>query len=138
MSAEIGQSLHQSFREESLRFDHFVVGATMAVCAYLVQTNPYEQLGFNLGSMYLFSLVVLGSSAIMGFKRIDAMILLFRLNASVLEKRANKLPGSPEPSWSELDKVVVRAVLYYRLQHGLLIGGFLSYLLTKLASTYMP
>lgn len=33
--------------EASQKLDHFILGATLAICAYLAQTNPYAQLGIN-------------------------------------------------------------------------------------------
>lgn len=76
--------LHQSASTESMGFDRFVLGATLAACAYLAQTIPFAPVGHNIETMYLWTLVVMAAAALLGFKRIEAVIETVKLTLNTL------------------------------------------------------
>ena len=41
------QILTTMHNEALHKLDYFILGVTLAICAYLAQTNPYAQLGIN-------------------------------------------------------------------------------------------
>lgn len=67
--------------EAASKLDYFILGVTLAICAYLAQTNPYAQFGVNKETFLLGSLLVFASSAVCGFKRIESTIAALRMNA---------------------------------------------------------
>lgn len=117
---------------ESSKLDHFILGVTLAICAYLAQTNPYAQLGVNQETFLLCSLLVFAASAICGFKRLEATIESLRLNAIALQQEDPRLRAHL------LEKVKARKEpsRYYWGRNYLLAAGLLCYLATKVWSTY--
>ena len=55
------QTLNDSYYKGTMGFDQFVLGATLAACAYLAQTATYDQLGWNPSTLQLFPLLLLCS-----------------------------------------------------------------------------
>ena len=85
MSAdERSVKLHQSASTESANFDRFVLGASIAACAYLAQTMPFGPVGLNVSTMYLATLFLMALSAVFGFLRIEATIATLNSNSSFL------------------------------------------------------
>ncbi|AFY20782.1 hypothetical protein [Pseudomonas sp. UW4] len=117
---------------ESSKLDHFILGVTLAICAYLAQTNPYAQLGVNKETFLLCSLLVFAASAICGFKRLEATIESLRLNAIALQQE------DPRLRTHLLEKVRERKApsRYYWGRNYLLAAGLLCYLATKVWATY--
>lgn len=117
---------------ESSKLDHFILGVTLAICAYLAQTNPYAQLGANKETFLLGSLLVFAASAICGFKRLEATIESLRLNAIALQQE------DPRVRAYLLDTVRARKApsRYYLCRNYLLAVGLLCYLSTKVWATY--
>ncbi|MGU9818964.1 hypothetical protein ACU684_26640 [Pseudomonas sp. LF135] len=118
--------------EAANKLDYFILGVTLTICAYLAQTNPYAQLGFNRETFLLGSLLVFAASAICGFKRIEATIAALRMNAAALEEpnaqaRAFFLKKLREDR---------EAHNWYKIRNYLLGAGLLCYLATKVWATY--
>ncbi|MCQ6258394.1 hypothetical protein [Pseudomonas sp. Q11] len=124
--------LKVAHNEAASKLDYFILGVTLAICAYLAQTNPYAQLGVNKETFLLGSLLVFATSAICGFKRIESTIAALRMNAVALEEpnpqvRAYcimKLNERRESHW------------WYKARNLLLAAGLLCYLATKVWDTY--
>lgn len=126
------QQLTTMHNEAALKLDYFILGVTLAICAYLAQTNPYAQLGVNKETFLLGSLLVFAASAICGFKRIESVIAALRMNAAALEERhpavraelLRRLSESREPH------------RWYVIRNYLLGAGLLCYLATKVWASY--
>ena len=126
------QQLNMVHNEEAKKLDYFILGVTLAICAYLAQTNPYAQLGINKETFLLGSLLVFASSAICGFKRLEASIAMLRMNAFALQQ--------PEPEVRALFvgklKENQETHRWYVARNYLLAAGLLCYLATKVWATY--
>lgn len=127
----IDQLIYRS-QDEDTKLDYFILGATLAICAYLAQTNPYGQLGINKETFLLGSLLVFASSAVYGFKRLEAKLTLMYDNAIALQIR------NPDIRRQRLDDIGARsdAVGLYKIRNYLLFAGLLCYLATKVWATY--
>lgn len=85
MSAdERSVEFHQSASTESANFDRFVLGASMAACAYLAQTMPFGPIGINVSTMHLATLLIMALSTVFGFLRIEATITTTNANSAYL------------------------------------------------------
>ena len=118
--------------EAASKLDYFILGVTLAICAYLAQTNPYAQLGINKETFLLGSLLVFAISAVCGFKRIESTIAALRMNAAALEERDPNLRAFC------LQKLRDRRESHnwYVLRNYLLAAGLLCYLATKVWASY--
>jgi len=129
--------IHQAYSQESGQFDRFVLGATLAGCAYLGQTIPYGQLGYNIETMYLYSLLVLSISAAMGFKRIEYTLNTAKGNSKYLHALETRdLKGAAAYHglmlmWAD------STGFYYRIRNITLILGFACYVATKVFAAYI-
>jgi hypothetical protein len=87
------------YREGLQRFEYFVLGVTLALCAYVGQTLRPEKLALcSSYTVEVASLLLLVLSAIAGFKRIESLVQLSRLNAQALdakEKRGEIIKAIP-------------------------------------------
>ncbi|WP_207265154.1 hypothetical protein [Pseudomonas sp. GW101-3H06] len=124
--------LTTTYNEAVSKLDYFILGVTLAICAYLAQTNPYAKLGANKETFLLASLLVFASSAVCGFKRIEAMNKAIRMNAVALEQ--------PEPQARAyfLDRLNKEpaAQRWYAARNYLLGAGLFCYLATKVWAAY--
>ena len=79
------------YREGLQRFEYFIVGVSLALCAYVGQTLHPEKLGLlSAYTIEVVSLALLVVSAVAGFKRIESLIQLSRLNAQQLNAKENQ------------------------------------------------
>lgn len=118
--------------EAATKLDYFILGATLAICAYLAQTNPYGRVGLNEETFLLITLVIFACSATCGFKRIEATIRDVRRNAIALsqsDRQVQKLFLTQ----LERDRTAHR---WYRLRNFLLALGLGCYLTTKVWAAY--
>ena len=129
--------LHQASAQEAGQFDRFVLGATLAGCAYLGQTIPYGQIGCNVETMYLYSLLVLSSSAVCGFKRIETALVVSKLNSKYLHYLEMRNPEAAYASERAMSNWNQRTNRFYRLRNTMLILGFGCYVATKVFATYI-
>ncbi len=118
--------------EAANKFDYFILGATLAICAYLAQTNPYGRIGLNEETLLLGTLVIFACSAACGFKRIEASIRDVRMNAIALSQRD---PRAQDFFLTKLRKDRA-AHRWYLLRNFLLTVGLGCYLATKVWATY--
>ncbi|VVM35972.1 hypothetical protein PS862_01200 [Pseudomonas fluorescens] len=114
------------------KLDYFVLGATMAICAYLAQTNHYAPLGLNEETFLLASLGLFATCAFCAFKRLD-------VNNWILHANAKALSGDDETKrkyyqWvADFSRATNR---YYWWRNILLALGLVCYLVTKVWATY--
>ncbi|EIU7108242.1 hypothetical protein ACLHTP_07385 [Pseudomonas aeruginosa] len=129
--------MFEAHRDASSKFDHFLLGATLATCGYLAQTNPYGRVGYNIETMYLVSLIALALSAYFGFKRVESKIQMHLGNAKYLEMTGKIHPAIQGEFREILEKMSDRTAVWYRLRNGFLFSGFIAYILTKIFSSYL-
>lgn len=77
-------------REAAQRFEYFLLGVSVALCAYVGQTVKPEKLGFSPYTLEVASIVVLIASIVAGFKRVEAMIATSSLNHDVVDLQARR------------------------------------------------
>ncbi|VVN50608.1 hypothetical protein PS687_00357 [Pseudomonas fluorescens] len=132
--------LHQSASTESMGFDRFVLGATLAACAYMAQTIPFGPLGHNIETMYLWTLVVMAAAAFFGFKRIEAVIEMVKFNSQYLadlETGKVKTEERFDRYQTALKRSSHRTLIFYRARNMTLFMSFACYVATKVFATYL-
>ena len=128
--------MHRSFREAQDRFDNFVLAAILAVCAYLVQSNPYAPFGFNAETIYFLSLVSFVMSAVFGFKRIEFVIVGYRLNHQLLDAHEKQNRNKVDEVRIALETIKPKAERYYKLRNILIFVGLGFYVTAKYWTVY--
>jgi hypothetical protein len=129
----IDQLIYRS-QDEGTKLDYFIQGATLAICAYLAQTNPYAQFGVNKETFLLISLLVFAFSAVLGFKRLESRVALLFDNAEALQ----------EPDRALRSKVLLylrttrntKIQRLYKWRNYTLLLGLACYVLTKVWAAY--
>lgn len=163
--SEQSNILFQHTREGAQRFEYFLLGISLALCAYVGQTVRPEKLGFSPYTLEVVSVVILIGSIVTGFKRIEAMIATSSLNHDVVDLQARRARlVKREPSLdertgavlnefqmdyaiSEMTRVlpgrqeallaaVTKARRYYRLRNWLLAIGFCGLFAGRILSAY--
>jgi len=129
--------IHQASALEAGQFDRFVLGATLAGCAYLGQTIPYGQVGYNVETMFLYSLLILACSAMLGFKRIEAGLNATKMNSKYLHHLEMRNPEAAYLCQLSMDTWVDKTSTFYRLRNLMLMLGFGCYIATKVFATYV-
>lgn len=132
--------LHQSASTESMGFDRFILGATLAACAYMAQTIPFGPLGHNIETMYLWTLAVMAAAAFFGFKRIEAVIEMVKYNSQYLAD----LETGKVKTEERFDRYQValkskshRTLSFYKARNTTLFMSFTCYVATKVFATYL-
>ncbi|WP_032828711.1 MULTISPECIES: hypothetical protein [unclassified Pseudomonas] len=126
------QLLTTMHNEAASKLDYFILGVTLAICAYLAQTNPYAQIGVNKETFLLGSLLVFATSAICGFKRIESTIAALRMNAAALEEKDPQLRAYCLQRLRDSRE----SHHWYKVRNYLLATGLLCYLATKVWDSY--
>jgi hypothetical protein len=131
--------LHQNASTETANFDRFVLGASMAACAYLAQTMPFGPVGINVNTMYLATLFLMALSAVFGFLRIEATITTTNANSLYLHKAElgylDDL-SSRIAARAPMDKWAARTKTMYRLRNLTMLLSFFCYSATKVYAAY--
>lgn len=123
--------MHRYFREANDRFDSFVLAALLAICAYLGQSNPYAPFGVNSETIFFLSLASFVSSAFFGFKRIEYVIVGYRLNHELLDARDKRNVARANDVISALEEVKVKAERFYTLRNVSMFVGLGFYVTAK-------
>src|SRR5438552_10277225 len=86
MSASEKRSIiaFEHYRESEQRFEYFITGISTALCAYVGQTLQPQKFGVNPYTLEVFSLALIVTSLIFGFKRIELGISLKSWNHKML------------------------------------------------------
>lgn len=119
--------------EATHKLDYFILGATLAICAYLAQTNPYGQLGINKETLLLGSLLVFAASAACGLRRIESAISLMRINIFILNQND---PAKREKLGTKFLTEANKGLLHGKLRNYLMVAGLLCYVSTKVWASY--
>ncbi len=84
MSQQRSILAYEHGRDASQRFEYFILGISAGLCAYIGQTLAPQKLGFSPYTFEVVSLVSIVASVIAGFKRIEKLIMCYRLNSKFL------------------------------------------------------
>lgn len=79
MPHDRSDKVYEYWREASQRFDYFITGISGALTAYIGQSIHPTRIGFNTQSVELLALTFLVVSVVLGFKRIEANVGVFKL-----------------------------------------------------------
>ncbi|MFJ3050840.1 hypothetical protein [Pseudomonas nitroreducens] len=137
MSNERGLAIHLAYLDSAHKFDHFLLGASLAACAYLAQTNPFGRVGYNVETMYLVALAALALSSYAGFRRLEAVTSVLRLNSKYLEIVATLDAATRKHVTQLVDGESEKSNWWYKVRNGFLYAGFLAYIGTKVIATYL-
>lgn len=121
------------YNEAAHKLDYFILGATLAICAYLAQTNPYGQLDINKETFLLGSLLVFAVSAACGLRRIESAITLIRINVFILNQAD---PKARERLHAKFSIEAEKGLVYGKFRNSLLAIGLLCYVSTKVWDAY--
>ncbi|MGF6125198.1 hypothetical protein QF019_000387 [Pseudomonas frederiksbergensis] len=119
------------YNDAAHKLDYFILGVNLAICAYLAQTNPYGNVGFNKETFLLVSLVVFAASAACGLRRIESALFLMRTNVFILNQTDSE-------KRQEMYKhcLADKGPTYAKIRDILLFVGLFCYLATKVCATY--
>ena len=92
MTTERSDRVYENWRTSAEKFDYFVLGILGALCAYIANNFEPGRLGVNPKTLELIALVSFFASAVLGFVRVEATVLLTSLNHRYL--RLNEQRGS--------------------------------------------
>ncbi len=152
-------------RESAQRFEYFLLGISVGLCAYVGQTLKSEKLGFSPYTFQVVSLVILFLSIIAGFRRVEMMIATAGLNYELVALQAQMsrllkhefafdhrtgvvlndfqkdyaISGIVEslPRWErKLERVRKAEGRYYLCQKFCLAFGFLGLTLARILTAY--
>lgn len=125
------------WRDAQDKFDHFVLLILIAVCGYLAQTTEFVRLGFDLQSLQILALMMFGVSAVAGFKRVETMTIVYRVNHQLLEAKEKNESKRVAKALEGLNKLSGRALRWYRIRNFVMLLAFIAYLISKLAQPYV-
>lgn len=130
------QTLNDNYYKGTMGFDQFVLGATLAACAYLAQTATYDRIGWNASTLQLIPLIVLGFSAFFGFKRIESSIQTIKLNSAYLQLCTDypRVPFPEQKGYVQTESD--RSGMYYGLRNKFILLSFLVFVITKVLVKY--
>jgi hypothetical protein len=74
----------EAYREASQRFEYFILGVSVALVAYAGKTLEPEKFGFTPYTVEVVALFLLVASVVVGFKRVEQIILAHHINIDVL------------------------------------------------------
>lgn len=129
----IDQLIYRS-QDEDTKLDYFILGATLAICAYLAQTNPYGPLGINKETLLLVSLLVFAGSAVLGFKRLEAKVTFMFNNAEALQEPDRELRSRLLHHLQTTSNT--NTIWLYKSRNVTLLLGLVCYIITKIWATY--
>ena len=133
---ERSRDMYTAYREAQEKFDMYVLGAVLAICAYLGQTMPYARIGLNPESLFLVSLLLFVGSAYCGFKRMEYSIVHFRLNHQYLDALEKQDRQYAVVARSALDRNAPKVQRYYRLRNSFMLLGLVAFVAGKYWAVY--
>ena len=134
MTAELHISDQMSLKavEESAKLDQFLLGVTVAICAYLAQNNVYTPIGLNRSTAMIGCMLVFAASAALGFMRMNIVVKVYHENA--------KLTAASEPEekthQDECQRLLWWGKWYGHTRDALLFLGLAAFILTKVIASY--
>jgi hypothetical protein len=135
MTAElhIADQISLKAAEESAKLDQFLLGATVAICAYLAENNVYTPLGLNRSTAMIACMLIFALSAALGFMRMNSVVKVYHVNAKLVsvEKVAEE-----KPHQDECQRLLWWGKWYGHSRDGLLFVGLAAFIITKVAASY--
>jgi hypothetical protein len=131
MTMERSHDMYRAYRDAQEKFDMYVLGAVLAICAYLGQSMPYAKIGFNPESVFLVSLILFVGSAYCGFKRMEHSIVHYRLNHQYLDGLEKQDHIYASEVRGALENNAARVGSYYRFRNSLMFLGLVAYVAGK-------
>ena len=118
--------------EESTKLDQFLLGATVAICAYLAQNNVYSPIGLNRSTAMIGCMLIFAASAALGFMRMNIVVRVFHENAKLAA-------ASKSEKKNHLDEC--QRLLWWGKWHGhirnvLLFAGLAAFIAAKVGASY--
>lgn len=87
---------YEHYRDASIRLEYFMTGLIGALCAYIAQQMHPQKLAISPYTLELISLLILSFSLFLSFKRLEQIILIYRLGHHILdysEKKGSLVSG---------------------------------------------
>lgn len=135
MSIQSGE-LHKIYIDASSKSDHFLLGAIVAACAYLAQSNPYALIGTNPQTLFLVSLIVLGLAGIFAHMRVEQAVQVLKFNAMYLRGQEELNMQNALEARMLADKYSTLTGISRRIRNLMMMLGFLLYVGAKLWTAY--
>lgn len=124
-------------RDSSDKFDHLVFALIFATIGFIVQTVPFGRLGFNVESMYLYSLALFGCAGLSAFKRAEWSIVAHAKNHAMLDASEKGMQAEYEGNRIAVTKCQLRSYRYYRARNIFIFTGLLCFIITKVFEQYL-
>jgi hypothetical protein len=155
------------YHESEQRFEYFITGISTALCAYVGQTLKPQEFGFNSYTLEVASVVLIVTSIIFGFRRIQLGIHLNFLNHSMLhmgevrgtlmsmqQGGVNKLSGEVLTATDVANQIAAinkdlpaaetaikttqtKTARYYNYRNVFLLFGFIGLFASKILAPYL-
>lgn len=84
MATERSDKAYDAWREASEKFDYFITGVTGALVAFIAENLEPARLGLNEVTIEIASVLLLLGSVVIGFKRIETNVTIYRLTSQRL------------------------------------------------------
>lgn len=131
--------MHRAYRDAQDRFDSFVLGALLAAAGYLAQSNPYAPLGRNPETLFFASLASLVVAIYFGFRRVEYVIVGYRINSQLLHAYEHRRPRGVQAARSVLDRIVKpKAKGAYVARNFAMLFAIALYMAARLWQAYLP
>lgn len=128
--------MHKQYLEANSKADHFLLGAIVAACAYLAQSNPYAPLGINPQTLFLIDLLVLGLAAFFAYRRVENSVQVVKYNAMFLEGRENGDRAKFLEGRQLANDYADSTTIHRHIRNGLIAVGFFLYVGAKIWLAY--
>ena len=135
MSYSSGE-MHKIYVEADSKVDHFVLGAIVAACAYLAQSNPYSPLGVNPQTLFLIDLLALSLAAFFSYRRIENAVQVYKFNATFLQARETGDAVAFLGGRDLAEKYAKATILNRHLRNAFIALGFFLYVGAKVWLAY--
>lgn len=135
MTAElhIADQISLKATEESARLDQFLLGATVAICAYLAQNNAYTPIGLNRSTAMIGCMLIFAASAALGFMRMNIVVKVYHQNAKLL---STDKPEKVIKYQDECQRLLWWGKWYDHTRNALLFVGLAAYIAAKVGASY--
>ncbi|MCF7535379.1 hypothetical protein [Pseudomonas petrae] len=135
MTAElhIADQISLKAAEESAKLDQFLLGATMAVCAYLAQNNVYMPIGMNRSTVMIGCMLIFATSAALGFMRLNTVVKVYQENAKLVG--ADNTEDETDYK-DECQRLLLSSRRYGHIRNVLLFIGLAYYIAAKVGASY--
>lgn len=90
MTTDRSDKLFEASRDAQIKFDYFVLGIIGALCAFIGQSFHPSRLGWNSSTVELASLLMFVGAAVAGFRRIESMNTVMRMNCQYLRMQEER------------------------------------------------